>query len=780
MSDGFINIGTKIDETGLDKGLKNVDDKLKTTEKTTSSTAKSFASLGLKVAAVAGAVKVAADVINDLTDAYKTQIKAETQLESAAKNNPYLDSTSVQTLKNYASEIQSYTTYGDEELLPMMAKLAAAGRSQDEIMKIMSAATDMAASGSFSLDAAVSNLNKSYGGLSGELGESIPEIKNLSAEQLKNGAAVELLAGRYKGIAAEVAKTTGTAEQLGNAFGDLKEELGAPWEKGLSPVRAFFTALISGWANSLKAKREYQESTEANAAIGTRTANTLETQLKTEKEKLDQLKKQNKQSKALLKLTDDELAKRYGSRETVSRLIAEESVEIDDQKKLVQLLTVEGDKAKQKEKDIKAAGAALVDQVAKEKALSDYISANTAAREKALQALKLQADTEGRAVTEEEKLSVYAQSYVDLVGNANGLLNENSKTAKDLLQTTRDIATAASAETDAKEKALAAEDQLRTLLSSIESADPRKESEKMAAQLVVLDDYYAQVNQSEYTSNDDKVKLQEEYLAKRKILLQNEQDAVKAELEAEKQARREKTVEILSIAKDFATQYANIMSSISTLMTKQIEDEASVKTAEVEKQYQDGTISAQEYEDKISEIKKDAAKEQYKVDMWLWSSNVLSSIANTALGVTQALSSSGNAIVNMLLAGMIGAAGAAQLATIIANKPIPPSFSTGGVMGGTSYTGDKNLALMNSKERVLTAQQNAAFERLAYGGIGTGNGDIKIYNSASNDVKATPQISEDGIKIMIEKTVSSQMADGRFNKSYRQMQNNLRGTRYTN
>ena len=101
-------------------------------------------------------------------------------------------------------------------------------------------------------------------------------------------------------------------------------------------------------------------------------------------------------------------------------------------------------------------------------------------------------------------------------------------------------------------------------------------------------------------------------------------------------------------------------------------------------------------------------------------------------------------------------------------------------MGGTSYTGDKNLALMNSKERVLTAQQNAAFERLAYGGSGTGNGDIKIYNSASNDVKATPQITEDGIKIMIEKTVSSQMADGRFNKSYRQMQNNLRGTRYTN
>lgn len=779
MSDGYINIGTKIDETGLDKGLKNVDDKLKTTEKTTSSTAKSFASLGLKVAAVAGAVKVAADVINDLTDAYKTQIKAETQLESAAKNNPYLDSTSVQTLKNYASEIQSYSTFGDEELLPMMAKLAAAGRSQDEIMKIMSAATDMAASGSFSLDAAVSNLNKSYGGLSGELGESIPEIKNLSAEQLKNGAAVELLAGRYKGIAADVAKTTGTAEQLGNAFRDLEKELGAPFEKGMGPVRAFFTEIITGWANAAKAKREAQEGVEA-VALGNADAANFQAALRAEEEKLKKLKIELETQKRILAVGDVGLSRMGLTEASQKAIVASIEKQVSAQNRIVDNLVITGDLKSKEEKDAKAIAEAEADTAARNKETSDYIAANTAAREKALQALKLQADTEGRAVTEEEKLSVYAQSYVDLVGNANGLVRAQDAVAKNLLKTTRDISAEAEKQNESREKAAGIESNLREMLSSIEAADPRKESEKMAAQLVVLKDYYTKVQQSKYTSDADKLKLQEEYLAKRKILLQKEQDAVNAELKDEKQDRLENAVEILSIANDFATQYANIMASISTLMTQQIEDEAAVKTAEAEKQYQDGTISAQEYEDKISEIKKDAAKEQYKVDMWLWSSNVLSSIANTALGVTQALSSSGNAIVNMLLAGMIGAAGAAQLATIIANKPIPPSFATGGIVGGTSYTGDRVKAMVNSGEMILNAgQQRNLFDGINSGNVG-GRGDIKIYNSASNDVKATPQITEDGIKIMIEKTVSSQMADGRFNKSYRQMQNNLRGTRYTN
>ena len=120
-------------------------------------------------------------------------------------------------MKNYASELQKISTVGDEELIPMMAQLAAAGRTQEEIQSIMSAALDVSASGMMSLDSAVTALNKTYSGSVGLLGNQISGLKGLTAEQLKNGKAVEVVAERFKGISEETSKATGTSEQLKNA-----------------------------------------------------------------------------------------------------------------------------------------------------------------------------------------------------------------------------------------------------------------------------------------------------------------------------------------------------------------------------------------------------------------------------------------------------------------------------------------------------------------------------------------------------------------------------------
>ena len=117
--------------------------------------AKSFGAVGAAVGVAVAAIKKANAVIKETSDLYKVQATAEKQLEVAAKNNPYLNDTSVVQLKAYASELQAVSTVGDEQLLPMMAQLAAAGRTQAEIQDIMSAALDVSASGMMSLDSAV-------------------------------------------------------------------------------------------------------------------------------------------------------------------------------------------------------------------------------------------------------------------------------------------------------------------------------------------------------------------------------------------------------------------------------------------------------------------------------------------------------------------------------------------------------------------------------------------------------------------------------------------------
>lgn len=172
------------------------------------------------------AVKKANEAIKESILLTNNQIKSEIQLETAAKNNPYLTNESVNRLKEYASSLQKISAIGDEELLPQMAKLATAGRTQAEIQKIMSAAVDMSASGVMNLESAVTALNGTFTGSTGTLGRQIVEIKQLTKEELANGAAVDIIAEKYKGMAENVTLVTKSREAMEAAKGDFKESIG--------------------------------------------------------------------------------------------------------------------------------------------------------------------------------------------------------------------------------------------------------------------------------------------------------------------------------------------------------------------------------------------------------------------------------------------------------------------------------------------------------------------------------------------------------------------------
>jgi len=760
MADGRIEIDTKIDETGVDKGVASLDKKLKGSTKDLGGFASGLAKVSIVGAGVAFALKKAADVIGDLTASYKTQIKAETQLESAAKNNPYLTSSSVQALKDYASELQALTTDGDEELLPYMASLAAAGRTQDEIMQIMAASVDMAASGTFSLDGAVRNLNKSYGGLSGELGESIPEIKAFTAEELKNGAATKLMGERYKGIAAETAKATGTQEQLNNAVGDLKEEFGAGFEKGIAPIRRLATEIASAWASAKKAKREYYEDVESAAAgeANERGATALAN------EKLIEY---------LAVAEDYEAGLAYNSEETNKQLRERMELLHEEYAQLQSLAIATKYKGEEEKKAAKSAEKSKLE----DKSLTEYILQATAARDKAIESIKLKAQADGVEVDEMEILNANVAAYVGLITESGGRITSNNALAKEWLGTIRDQTTSLAAHNAELLKATDLEDALNDAMNAINAVDDRDESVKMREQLGNLDTLYGEVMNNETLLADAKVSLWMEYADKRELL---EKQITQTEAEEEKartQASREKTIALLEIANSFATEYQNLMTNISELANQMIDDEATIKTDKLDKQYEAGEISLEEYEEKKTEIEQDAAKKRYKLQMWEWTANLATSIANTALGVTKALAQGG--VAGIITGALVGAAGAVQLATIIGSKPVPPSFTTGGIMGGTSYTGDENVALLNSREMILNAgQQRNLFDSINSGKMG--GSSVKIYNNAANDVHARATVTEDGIRVVINRTVAKSMADGKYNDSFRTMQNTVNGVRLTN
>jgi hypothetical protein len=762
MADGKVTIDTELNNKGLDKGLKDSGSKLK-------DFAKTAGKAGVTAAAAAVSIKAIAKGVKEVTEAYKVQKKAETQLESAARNNPYLNDASVKALKDYASELNSITVYGDEELIPFMAQLAASGRTQVEIMEIMSAATDMAASGQFSLDSAVRNLNKAYGGLSGELGEAIPEIKALTAEELKNGGATKLLGERYKGIAKDVAATTGSAEKLASAWGDLKEELGAPIEKALAPRRKAIAEFINELTNGLRVFREWEEATKKretgkeDASSIQKEIDFLEKQKELSEKTLEQIENASKfqvffmggekgqeKAKEQQKKIIDNLQKQIDLYEEERDVKAE--IEDENNKLMQQEAELAEKRAKQKERDEKA---------------QEHIDSVTKALADQLEAMRVNAELRNEEVDTAEELNAYMSAYVDLVVKSNGLVTENHTVAKNMLGTIEEMVK--------KTKSLKDQAELEEAMKEFYDFLGELQDE-----LSEIDFYKNQIKELE-KRKDDAIKLKN-IEADEKLKIEKEFAEAKAKLDEkitqlEKEQQRERIDNFISTAKEFADEYANAMNNITRLASEGVEARAYLSTKEAERMYNDGEIGYEEYQEKLTDIEKESAKQRHKIAMWEWGVQLVQAIANTAVAFTKALSSSTPPL-NFILAGLVASAGAAQTALITANKPVAPSFATGGIVGGTSYTGDRVQANVNSGEMILTyAQQKRLFD-IANGGRTGGN--VQVFNSASNDVNVRPEITPEGVRILIRKVVNEDMASGRYNKSYKQMRGGLNGVRLTN
>ena len=152
------------------------------------------------------------------------QQQAESRLLNALKGRSDVQ----QRLLTQASELQSRSVLGDEVIIGQQAYLASLGMTEEQIGKVIEASAQLSAATGMTLESAVKNLAKTFGGLTGELGESIPKLKEFTTEQLKNGEAVDFILQNYKGFAETAAKEgLGAVKQLKNAWGDFTEQIGA-------------------------------------------------------------------------------------------------------------------------------------------------------------------------------------------------------------------------------------------------------------------------------------------------------------------------------------------------------------------------------------------------------------------------------------------------------------------------------------------------------------------------------------------------------------------------
>jgi hypothetical protein len=121
--------------------------------------------------------------------------------------------------------------------------------------------------------------------------------------------------------------------------------------------------------------------------------------------------------------------------------------------------------------------------------------------------------------------------------------------------------------------------------------------------------------------------------------------------------------------------------------------------------------SEEAYEKKKSEL-------QYKLDLGQWEASTLAIALSQAVGIAKAWE---NPLTAPLTMALVIATGVAQLAAAFAAKPQPPKFEFGGIVPGSSYSGDKVSILANSGEMYLNQAQQASLFRLINAGQSSGS-----------------------------------------------------------
>ena len=849
-NDGELNFKTKIDDSELDKGLKRVKSKvnnaakdmgkgtkatnaLKTAFNETGGAASSFTSKMGSLASSAGpvaagltvavmAVKKFIEGLKAANEAFKVQEKAEKALQKAAENNPYLQKESVQRLKEFASGLQEISNYGDEGTIDIMAQLASTGRTEAEIMKIMGAAADYAAAKHIDLKTAAETLNSTYSGMAGTMGRQIAEIKDLTDEQLKNGDAIDLIAGKYKGFAKEAADS-GT--QAKNAFGDFMESIGKivnPMFEALNQKAkdfwGFMGAQVSKFDSFLETQARKWGGIKKSVDEGVKLINATYTNKTTGEEK----RGVSFQKDEYLKWLKEELEWREALTAEEKAALFEITEELKQRERAAKWAKKEAEAAQAKANaEAKAAETA--------KKANEAADASNKKLKESLYALEVEAKAKGQAVSAQDRYNVYLNSYIDLLTKTNGLIKEGYPIEQKRLEQLKEAEKAARAAADTEEKLAAAikltqeateainsikremtpADYLQKELKALddikrkikEATDEEiKQAQKgeknilsreellkglAEAEKRIIDEKVNAIAGKEQSWWDKHVSKQEallklkEAINEREVLSDKEKyDKMKQLDEAYLQSKAAQTAELLTLVQGYVDRSVSIMNQAANLMLETSKNQATAEQAQLEMKYLKGEMSEEEYNKKITESKRKAAREQYRIQMVQWTASILQATANIAEGVTKAIAQGG--MLGLFTSGIVAAAGAVQIGSIIASKPIPPSFSTGGIVGGSSYNGDNIAANLNSREMVMNMSQQKGLWDFINGGSG-GRGaapNIVINNSASNIATAQPRLTRDKIEIMIDARVNESLKNGRYNDSLNLAQQGMSGDYY--
>jgi phage-related protein len=237
---GFLDTSKALDEmgesaAGASTGLDGVSESTEEAGKQVDDASGSFGKFSSTVIAVNQALELAqkaysalSSVVSSTTDAFAIQEQAEAKVRASLRLTGQFSEEAAQGFFDFASELQSVSTNGDEATLALIAQSTALGNSAEQTQELIKASAELASvTDDFTIETAFRQLNQTLTGTSGRLGRLIPGLSDLTKAQLEAGGAAKFINDNLGGLSEELTQTFGQrATQAANDFGDVLETIG--------------------------------------------------------------------------------------------------------------------------------------------------------------------------------------------------------------------------------------------------------------------------------------------------------------------------------------------------------------------------------------------------------------------------------------------------------------------------------------------------------------------------------------------------------------------------
>lgn len=175
-------------------------------------------------------------------ESFRTQERAVLSLNNTLQNAGVYSYEYSQSLQQLASEIQSYSNYGDEAIIKAQA-LGQAYVGNIKITKELTKATvDFAAATGMDLEQAFTLVGKSIGSNTNALGRYGVELHKGMTETEKMDSIQRQLGQRFDGTARQMANSS---IQLKNALGDLSEAFGRALDPAVSTSQKWLISITN-------------------------------------------------------------------------------------------------------------------------------------------------------------------------------------------------------------------------------------------------------------------------------------------------------------------------------------------------------------------------------------------------------------------------------------------------------------------------------------------------------------------------------------------------------